>query len=76
MVDLKLHLRDRGEYDMHCVEFNADMGVIKDNNQESDVVVIDDTDRSSTKNASQVFKYLFPGAREIEVTDVYQLSLL
>ena len=58
--------------DNHIVAFNAYKGEIKDNH--SDILVIDSTDRECSSNAYKVFKYLFPGATDITLFNVYKLS--
>ena len=61
-------------HDSHVIEFNANLGHVRDNNPGADIVIIDSTDLQSSTTAYQVFHYFFPISKYIEIQDVHQLK--
>ena len=70
IINLRIYVGPTA-YDNHSISFNASTGTLIDNI--SNVILIESVDTQSKSHAYQIFKYLFPSAKYIQVSDVYEI---
>ena len=70
IINLRIYVGPR-RFDNHSISYNASTGMLVDNI--SNILWIESGDTESKSEVYQIFKYLFPTATYIHVSDVYEI---
>lgn len=71
LIHVRIHLR--GAIDNHYIVFNATSRHLIDNDKNKKVLLLDDEDIRSSKDAQDVFQYFFPGADAVRIYSVHEV---